>query len=440
MTAIMLNSFAVPLTDAQNVELNTMSSEFRFLLSEVDVPEKIQVRLTELGYRSMRTYVAMADDRAALRVAIAADVLDAAELGLTQAQIALVRVITASLLAAWTTASTRDAEPIRAAADNKVMRLPALVSRSGLVGFRQRFERENGRIQDCVFPCASLIERRLEEVEERIFCAQPLSEIISVEAAGDEVTDFQDLGVNIRVRKTPKAINLPGTTEEFRQRMKTLAVSYVIAGYKHSSRLWLRTATMQCFTNYVEHILSAEVAAFHLDSEGISVKASWPTVLNYELNMRKLVVRKVLYEDLDFQTALNAAMIDLQCRERYFITPTALLTAAKGGRGSTTTTLAREVQIGKPGLPGQGQSPQAKKRAKAAEAKKGKGKGVMKTIVKEEKGKGKGKTNLMSKTPDGRWICGFVNTAAGCVKPKCNFLHCCNLCYATDHVAANCPN
>ena len=433
MTALLLNAFLVPLTEIETEALSTMSSDFRFLLAELEIPDKVQLKLVTLRYKSMRTYVAMADDRPAMRAAIAADVLDAAEAGLTADQIAQVRVITASLLAAWTTASTRETEETRAAADNKIMRLPVLVSRSGLIAFRLKFETEHGRTHDSVWPCASLIEKRLEEVEEGVFAAQPLSEIISVEAAGDEVTDFQDLGVNIRVRKVPKAIAMPQTTEDFRQRMKTLAISYVIAGYKHSSRLWLRTATLPVMAAYVEHILSDQVAAYHLDSEGVSVRASWPTVLAYELAMRKLVVRKVLYENLDFGTALSSAMQDLQCRERHFITPTALITAARGHLPGPAQQGPPPDAFSSKGK-GVGKSASAKKRARAREAKEG---GPKAKVAKGGKGKGKGKQ--MQKTPDGRLICGFVNLPQGCVKPKCNFLHCCDICFALDHVSANCP-
>ena len=227
---------------------------------------------------------------------------------------------------------------------------------------------------------------------------------------------------------------MPATTEDFRQRMKTLAMSYVIAGYKHSSRLWLRTATMPVFAAYVEHILSDQVAAYHLDSENVSVRASWPTVLSYELNMRKLVVRMVLYESMDFGTALARAMVDLQCRERHFITPTALITAAKGHHPAAAWQ-GPPPDAFNTGGKGKGKSANAKKRARSSDGKDGGGKG--KPAKGGVKGKGKGKQLL--KTPDGRLICGFVNLPQGCVKPRCNFLHCCNLCFATDHVAANCP-
>ena len=86
---------------------------------------------------------------------------------------------------------------------------------------------------------------------------------------------------------------------------------------------------MQCFLNYTEYLLSDQVAAFHMDEQGLSIKATWETVLGYDMAMRKAACRLVLYNGLDFAAALTLAMEDLTCRTRYFITPTALLSSSK---------------------------------------------------------------------------------------------------------------
>ena len=434
-TAALLNSLAIPLSDAEALVLQELSSDFRFLLSEFDVPDKVQIRIHTLRYRNLKTFTVIADDRAGVRAAIAADIVDGAEANLTPDQVASARVISAQILAAWVSAGTKGLEETRAAAENKVMRLPALVTRAGLIAFRQRFEREHGRQNDATWPCASLIEKRLEEVEEGTFTAQALSEIISVEAAGDEIVDITEYGSGLKLRKAPKSISLPTTTEQFRTRMKCLAISYIIAGYKHSSRLWLRTATLPVFLAYTEYILSDSVAGYHLDQEGVNVRASWLTTLTYELNVRKLVARMVLYEDLDFSAALTRAMADIACKERFFITPTALITASRGKQSNARS--SNDDPFGESETPSKGLSAAAKRRAR-----KGGGKGVIKTSGKGGKTAAKGKAggkSQMQKTPDGRLICGFVNLPQGCVKPKCQFLHVCNLCYDPDHVAAQCP-
>ena len=62
--------------------------------------------------------------------------------------------------------------------------------------------------------------------------------------------------------------------------------------------------------------------------------------------------------------------------------------------------------------------------------------------AKDGKGKGKGgkvgKLGL-TKTPDGRLVCGFHNTAAGCTKgDSCQFCYICNICFAADHIGSHC--
>ena len=437
MAAVLITSFAVPLTEAETTRLREMASDLRFLLSEHDVHDRIQLRLHALRYRNLKTFAVMADDRPGVRTAVSADIIDSAEAGLTPDQIATARVVSAQLLSAWVSASTKDLEEVKAAAENKVMRLPALVSKATLISFRQKFEREHGRQNDGTWPCASMIEKRLEECEEGVFNAQPLSEVICVDAAGEEASDITEIGNSIRLRRAPKAIPLPVTTEQLRTRMRTLAVSYVVAGYKHASRLWLRTATLPVFLQYVEYILGDQVAGYVLDQEGVHATASWPTVLTYEINIRKATVRAVLYDDLDFEAALLRSCRDLSVKERFFTTPTAIISANRTGR-SGGASRGSDSSSPKP----EPKSAAAKRRARKTNAGT---KTVVKTVTKAEgrgQGKGKGQSKgQMQKTPDGRLICGFVNTPQGCVKSTCQFLHVCNVCYSPGHVAGSpdCP-
>ena len=430
-TAAFLATVRDPMTEPERVALNAMSSDLQFLLGESDVPERLRLRLTTLGYRTVAAFSVMGDDRNGMRATLSADVLDPAEVGLTPALAAEARLYVNYMLSAWIIATTRLTEEIHLAAQTRMLRLPAVMPRASLVALRQRYEREHGRVTDHIFPCAAMIEKRLEEIEDGSLAAQPLSEVISIELSSDETTTLQELGPNVKVRRTPKAIALPDTTEELRNRYKTLAISYILASYKHSTRQWLRTATMEVWLAFTEYILSDEIALYNLDTEGVNIKASWSTVLSYELQIRKLAVRKILHEDLDFAAALLAARSDLGCKERYFISPTALITAGqkrsvqqitggdggKGAVGKSKKQKRREAHLAQGGDSGKGKKGAAKGGAK--------GKG---------KGKGKGKRQ----TPDGRMICGFYNSQNGCRSSTCQFLHLCGHCFAEDHTAQTC--
>ena len=299
-----------------------------------------------------------------------------------------------------------------------------MLARPALIALRAKFESTHGRINDNIFPCAALVEKRLEEIEEGSFTATPLTEVICVDKADDDQI-VVDLGSSIKVRKPPKAIALPVTTEELRDRFETLAISFVLASYKHGNRLWVKTATMEAWTKYVKYLLSDEVALFHMDQEGLNIKASWNTVLLYDMAMRKKICRLVLYERMDFLTAMEATMKDAQIKERYFNTPTALLNSSAGSKGGQ-----RVPPPPAPGAPPAADQLSNKKRKAAA-----------KDAAPNKKGAGKGKGakggGRQRKTPDGRMICDFYNRAVGCNKTPCTFLHVCNLCFGTHAACSN---
>lgn len=426
MTAAVVASFAVALTQAEEIILATMDSDLQFLLSEFEVPVQIQLKLAILGSKSIPTFTVMADDRPGMRLAIAADLIDATEAHLAPAVAATARTVTTALLAAWMSSEQKVAAKIRAAADGSALRLPALLSRPAIVALRQKFETAHGRVNDSVWPCISFVEKRLEEAEEGTCSAPSLTEVISLDRAQDDHIVLSEVGINVKVRKAVKDIAPPASTEEFRTRLKTLAIAYVLAGYKHGNRLWLRSATLQVFQDYTDHMLSDEVAGFALDQDGLSVAASWSTVISYEHALRKCACRAIMYDGKDFATALNDAIKDQAVKGRYFVTPTAILAAAAGGRPQRAPNdykgSGKGNQVGDEGSSAKKRKLDSRKAGKAASKGKGSGKS--------------GKSGKGVKTPDGRFVCPYYNTAAGCKKDKCNYVHLCNLCMG-EHSAAS---
>ena len=440
MTAVLLGTLGTPLDAAETIELNKISSDLLYLLSDHEVPVRIQLRLGMMGYRSVQIFGVWADDKAGVRAAFTAGVLNENEGGLSIDQIAEVRLRANQVLSAWMTASLRAVEEIRLSTDSKLLRLPTMLTRTTLISLRQRYEQAHGRVSDSIFPCASLIEKRLEELEEGTFVAQQLTEIISVEQSGDEFTTISEVGTTVRVRRSPKSIPLPTTTEELRSRMKTLAITFTIAGYKHANRLWIRTSTLAVWADYVEYLLSDKIAAYQLDQEGISIRASWSTVLSYDFNMRKLACRKILYDGFDFEAALTFARDDLACKEQYFITPTAMIAASRRGGGSSGSgggSAGSGDPKGENKGKGKGIGTNARKRKAAlqwATDNPGSGKGGAKGS--KAKGKNKGKNQ---KTPDGRRICTWYNQANGCTRVRCDYLHLCGICFEPEHSSLQCP-
>ena len=147
------------------------------------------MELLRMGAKSMVTFSVMADDRAALRALLATDLVNPAAAGIVLAAAKEARVIIASVLAAWVVSSQRMADEIRLGSDSRAFRLPPILQRPVLIGLRAKFESTSGRINDNIWPCAALIEKRLEEAEEGSFTATPLSEAVCVERGDDEILD-----------------------------------------------------------------------------------------------------------------------------------------------------------------------------------------------------------------------------------------------------------
>jgi hypothetical protein len=435
-TAAFLLTVDSALTAAEAATLATMSSDLAFILGENDVPLKLQVAIGSMGFKTLTLFAVMADDRAGIRANCATVLnLNHAEAHLTPAHVAKAILHTAQVCASWHSAMNRFTEAEKVAADSRAQRLPMIVPRALLISMRKKYELTNGKVNESTWPCASLIEKVLEEVEEGSFSALSLTEVISADKGSEDLMPILDLSQALKVRKMPKAIALPLTTEEFRTRMKTLAITYVLASYKHASRLWLKTSTMALWLEFTEHVLGDTVARYATQVEGQAVRASWETVLSYELNMRKLACKRVLYQDEDIATAVRFAMKDLETKEQWFITPTAFALSRPGARAMPPA--GQQAPTTSPGNEANKRKREAwsERKDRRAEAKGGgKGKKGAKGLGKKEQAA----AYADLKTPEGRSICRNYQTDACTFKDKCRFVHVCSICYG-EHPAAACP-
>ena len=191
MASVFLATIGTPLTDQQRVELGEIDSELRFLLAENDVAEVVQLRLRALGYKTMAMFSVLSDTRAQVRETVSRDIVDSTAVGLTVVEIQLARLISNQIVASWLVASQRLVEEIRINSDNRALRLPMVLSKPALLSLRQRYEAEKGRTSDHIYPCTSLIERVLEEIEEGSFSALPLTDIVAIEDSKEETTSLQ---------------------------------------------------------------------------------------------------------------------------------------------------------------------------------------------------------------------------------------------------------
>jgi hypothetical protein len=110
---------------ALDASVALISPDLRFVLSERDVLEALQGKLSDAGYGTIGLFVAMVDSKATLRATLISDFdLDPAAQGLAVPEIILRRVNCAKMVDAWDACSRRQDENDRLQATQRASRLP----------------------------------------------------------------------------------------------------------------------------------------------------------------------------------------------------------------------------------------------------------------------------------------------------------------------------
>ena len=417
---------ALPLNAVEQGHLDLMAPDLRFIMAEREIEPRLQALLGAAGYKSLGLFTSMVDNRAQLRAVLATDFgLDAAEANLAPATALARRVDQARIVDAWDTARKRSDEADRMQAEQRASRLPLTLNRAAHINLRSRYERDFGRLNDRNWPCQALIERRFEEVDEGEVRADPLSEVVSAEElVEDPVGAVIDRDGAIRLRRAPRSVALPTGSEEPRQRVKVLGITFQLAAYKHSSRLWLASTSPEVWQQHLDYILGDKVGGLMVRTNETTIRPPWSVILAYEFQVRKTACKMVMFDNKDFMTAMSDARHCLETKEQHFSTPTAMsLSLARAApKRAWQDQPANDVRPPKGGKAG-GKKGGQPKGGQAAD---------------RGKGKAKQKNKFANvKTPDGRNIC-FKYQSNTCNMAGCKFVHVCSECFGA-HPLASCP-
>ena len=407
--------------------LDRISSDLRFIWTEREIPDADQEQLGNNGFTTLGLFQAAADDRAGIRAFGISLYGNPAEANLGNDEKVQRTVKIARLVDSWQTAHSRVEEVTRVAAEQVASRMPRTISRANMISLRQRYETDFGRVLDRTFPCQSLVERRLEEVEEGEVKADPLSEVASVEETIQEDlmgAQLQKDGT-FRFRRTAKSVSLPADSETLRLRVRMLGITFHLASYKHATRAWLRNSCPQIWLDHLEFILGDDIARFRHQVLDRIITPPWNIVLNYEYQVRKEACRRIMFEGDSLEEAMKKARRCPEVKERHFSTPTAMAAAVSRPAQQVGNKRAFEELSGGKGSKG----------SKGSKGEGGKGGG-------KDAGKGDKKPAvkvLHNKTPDGRNLC-FRFQSNKCNSNKCHFVHVCSTCLAAGHGAISCSN
>ena len=274
-------------------------------------------------------------------------------------------------------------------------------------------------------PASGTLEQLFDQIENGEMKVMHLVQFLSREDAEvDPLGATIDKAGNIKVRKGYGETTEPKSPEEYRQRMKVVMHSYLLAKLKYPHKQSLQDAEPHHFQKFVDYILGDQVYGLKAkDEQGNTVSTpAFSLILHYEHQVRKEMVR-LLNEDNSLHTALEEARKDGVVKERFFLTPAAMSALANAQKNEDHSYRSRSPRGGHRGWHDKGQD-----RGGYGKGKKGKGK----------KGK-KGDAVIHSKTPDGREICYKWNSQHDRCRHQCGRLHVCQICFG-NHPMHSCKS
>ena len=210
--------------------LKSLAPDLKFLMDERELPPPIQVMVGRSGLKSVGLFSGVADTRADLRqLAVSEFKLDPREVGISDAAKAARYSSQARMVDLWETCRRRVEEVDRQQAESKAARLPVIVQKSEHIQLRMRYERAHGRVEDHNYPSSTLIEKRLQQIEENDLKADDLQDVTNSEEQLDQPVGAVLEGGRIKTAMKAKKVSMPSGPEELRQRLNLIGISFLLA-------------------------------------------------------------------------------------------------------------------------------------------------------------------------------------------------------------------
>jgi hypothetical protein len=404
---------ALPPLDAAETAavLKKVSHDLSFLFADRGMAPGLQLLFARTGFLTMNLFTAVSDSRAELRTLLAEDYgLDPAENLITPLERITRRTQAAAVIDCWEAAKRRVDEKDKLAASQVASRVPTTLPKSEHLALRKRYENDFGAVPDKGYPCPTLIEKRFQELEEGEVTADTLTEVISREdTVEDPLGAFFDTAGIVRVKRQGQKGSMPSGSEELRARIRMLGITFQLALLKHPNKPWLSTASPNLWLLHLDYILGEDV--FLMKFNGM--QPPWTLILSYELQIRKLAIKYVQFEDKDLATAMREAAKNVECRERHFVS------AFTCHLATASVAAATPPPSFPPRPPADAWTENPKKKFKKG-GEDGKGKGKARNDARRQN---MGK----NRTPDGRQICFDFNNGKPC-DGSCGMVHCCQFC------------
>ena len=216
-----------------------MQPDFKFMLDELEVPPDFQLKLVELGFRTISKFSLIADDFTDLRKMVIDEwKVDPARRG-----------DMASLLDAWQEAKTRTSKSKEAKAEAKLAGEPAQLGFQAHREMRLAVESKYDKLDKKTAPHSTLVDQVLGMIEDQHFQVLSLKAVLSSESQDGATQEGFMVGpqgkVQVKKRRVERA--MPADTEALRGRLTTWCYAFLYALARLPGKECLQDVSLACW-------------------------------------------------------------------------------------------------------------------------------------------------------------------------------------------------
>jgi len=313
-----LNRYDAPTTA---MHLGLLDPDLAYLFDELQISEQVQANISEREIRKLGVFAKVEPSEDSFREWLKSDP------DLDPQRSVGERVVVAKQAEAWEAARQRASTTRKLDAEARVSGQAREMLKGTHLALRRACARAHGAVEDRRCPGRAYLENRLEQLDDGELEAEPLSKVTTVALEQESVSTQTGAGVDVRrdgvlhVVKGKRTAPLPLGPEQFRAVMRVMALHWEMVQLKGAGRSVLKDYSIAVFEKHVEYILGDECLLIGEANPTMSCTPSWDLLMKYELEIRKLAVRKVNEGGATLAEGMAFARNSVEHRTSYFITP-----------------------------------------------------------------------------------------------------------------------
>ncbi len=319
-------------TEQQLAGEQALDTDLKFLLSEKQIPIAVQEAFGHLGLTSIQTIADLEatkeDFRETLKTALGLDPADGFE----------TKLLVSKLIGLWAAAqkrvSAKDTEEAAARAEGRTRVLPVQT----YTAMRRAYELIHGKIDDLEFPCRSWMQARFEQLEDNDYRAESLTEVVSVQEAGDENVEtgllFNPSSGTMRAAAARVRVPPPSDSEGFRHRYRLMQVHWELVKARFPDRRCFAGFESDIWGIIANYLLGPKIAGYRAPG-GVGLR--WSDLLGYEFEIRRKAIERLTDGTHTLTDALRSTYRDPEIKGTHFTLQLVAAGKRESGASSSTT-------------------------------------------------------------------------------------------------------